>query len=109
MRVTRLFPYRVARVVPIRLELPRPLLQELEYALAKATGMHPMNHTVYEIEGYLGEPPGYLWFTDSSVFIGDSIELGHPRRPLEADMITVFDPPRLVDTRAVLPSNAERI
>lgn len=96
MILTGYFSYRMASVVgTTRLEMPRSLLQELEQALAEAAGINPMNHTVYEIKGSEDEQPWYIWFTNLSAFIGNSVEL-HPEHPRDAERVVAFDPPRIV-------------
>ena len=69
----RQFPYRTAFVVNEIAILPRELLQDLEYQLARQARVGVNNHTVYEVDQGKAHPI-YLMFTDSSVRIGYTIQ-----------------------------------
>ncbi len=69
--------YRTARVIDngSRVQLPRALLRTLERELAKLSGQPwPDNHVVYQVEVKFEETV-YLWFHDSEVYIGPTIDM----------------------------------
>lgn len=65
-------PYRTALVFDEMFDADRDSMRPLEYILAIKAGVHPDNHTVYEV--YNGCQTFYIWCTDSLFRVGKSIK-----------------------------------
>ena len=64
-----------AIVVDCFLKLPRELMRDLEYALARKAGMMSDNNVVYEVT--CDKKVTYIWFHDRIVVFGNGLNKKH--------------------------------
>ena len=69
------FPYRTALVHNPFMSVPRDSVRDLEVELAAVAGVHPDNHTVYEVTS-ASEGKLYIRFSDFTATFGHTVKVG---------------------------------